>query len=159
LPDVLTVLVIINLILTAGLAALVFTLHHAAIKNLGESLQKLGQQTNEGLNTAPKLLEVREFYQYASEEIQRLLNEAHREGDRAKQDRFRRLLERLNTLKARTLDRTAKILDPSEDENRRRRHSRRPFRPRNRQHKDGGDHPSGNNPSGPSQPPNPGPNA
>jgi len=119
--------------LVIALAVLVvvlsLVLYRCAMKNLRAEIAALAQKTSESLDAGVKLLEVREFYQETSAEYQRMLNEAHRDGDRQRQDRMRRLIERLNTLKARALDRTTRLLE-KEGEAPPRRRRRRPRRSR-----------------------------
>ena len=129
------------------LIALVSLLYRAAVKRLSGQIEKLAHTVNEGLNAGPKMVEVSNFYDYASAEFQRLLNEAHREGNRQRQDRFRRLIERLGTLKARVLDQTAKLLGDREERPSRKRR-RRPRRPKRDKGAEGSR--QGNVPAGPS---------
>jgi hypothetical protein len=40
-----------------------------------------------------------------------MLDEAYKEGNRFRQDQIRRLIERLDTLKVRTLDKSVRVLE------------------------------------------------
>jgi hypothetical protein len=55
-----------------------------------------------------------------------MLDEAYKEGNRFRQDHIRKLIERLEQLKARTLDKTVRILEPQQQDGRNfHRHRRR----------------------------------
>jgi hypothetical protein len=100
----------------------------------------------ETLGASVKLLEVRTYYDQISAEYRKMLDEAYREGNRFRQDHIRRLIERLEQLKARTLDRTVRMLDQPQGQP-------RPFR---RRHRRGGRRhhpPAGPPPSAPPAPP------
>ena len=105
----------------------------------------------QSLGASVKLLEVRNYYDQISAEYRKMLDEAYREGNRFRQDHVRRLIERLEQLKARTLDRTVRILESEETQpfqRRRRRHGRRHFQPP-------GGQPQGAPPKPPTPPPQP----
>ena len=100
----------------------------------------------QALGSSVKLLEVRTYYDQMSAEYKKMLDEAFREGNRFRQDHVRRLIERLEQLKARTLDRTVRMLDQPEGQPRQ-------F---HRCHHRGGRHhrpPAGQPPNAPSAPP------
>lgn len=78
------------------------------------------------LGAATKLLEVRDYYQETHAALDKMLQEAYKEGNRFRQDQIRRLIERLNTMKVRTLDKQVRILESESDQiNRKKRHRRR----------------------------------
>ena len=129
---ILSVLLIIIVLLLISTNVVIFLVYRKLAKRFSSKLDTFADTVNEGVNAGAKMLEIQDFYDTASAEYQRLLNEAHRAGDREKQDRYRKLIERLNALKARTLDRTARMLDdgekaddPSKARRRRPRRSRR----------------------------------
>ena len=126
--QVLEVLVGLTAILVVCLNVLVFVCYRRLRSRLSAEINSLGERVSSTVDAGAKLNEVRDFYEHAEPELQRLLNEAHREGDRKKQDRFRKLVERLNTLKARTVDRSARLLDPEGEGSSRRKRRRRPRR-------------------------------
>jgi hypothetical protein len=117
----------------------------------------------EALGSSVKLLEVRTYYDQMSAEYKKMLDEAFREGNRFRQDHIRRLLERLEQLKARTLDRTVRMLDQPEGQKRElhRRHHRggRRHRPPNGQPPNAPSGPPGYTPPKPPAPPQPKPPA
>ena len=129
---------------------LIFALYRKTAALIKSETGKLTQSVNETMNAGAKLVEIRDYYEHANDEFQRMLKEAQRDADRPKQDRYRRLLDRLNALKARTLDRTASLLDSDGKDSprvRRRsssRRSRRSRRPRSRSSKSSGGSPNAN---------------
>ena len=90
--------------------------------------ERLMAKMEESLGASVKLLEVRNYYEQMSGELKRMLDEALKEGNRFRQDHLRRMIERLEQLKARTLDRTTRLLEAENSErpsrNRRRRGGR-----------------------------------
>ena len=115
------------------------------------------------LGASVKLLEVRTYYDQMSAEYKKMLDEAFREGNRFRQDHIRRLIERLEQLKARTLDRTVRMLDQPEGQKRQfhRRHHRggRRHRPPTGQPPNAPSAPPGYTPPKPPAPPQPKPPA
>ena len=101
--------------------------------------ERLLARMEQSLGVSVKLLEVRNYYDQISAEYKKMLDEAYREGSRFRQDHVRRLIERLEQLKARTLDRTVRILESEEA---------RPFRRRRRRHFPPGGQPPGGQPPG-----------
>ncbi len=97
-----------------------------------EDIEQLMHRVERSLDAAVKLLEVRDYYLQTSESLKNMLQEAYREGNRSRQDQIRKLIDRLDTLKVRALDRTVGVLQgeggPSAP--RRRRRGRRPRRRR-----------------------------
>jgi hypothetical protein len=117
----------------------------------------------QALGSSVKLLEVRTYYDQMSAEYKKMLDEAFREGNRFRQDHIRRLIERLEQLKARTLDRTVRMLDQPEGQKRefQRRHHRggRRHRPPAGQPPNAQPAPPGYTPPKPPAPPQPKPPA
>lgn len=107
---------------------------------------------DENLGASVKMLEVRNYYGQMSAEFKKMLDEAYKDGNRFRQDHIRKLIERLDQLKARTFDKTVRILEqqqePQGGQRRRHRGGRRHgggFRPRNEgQGGPGGQPPQGN---------------
>ena len=86
--------------------------------------ERLISRMEQNLGTSVKLLEVRNYHDQTAAELKKMLDEAYREGNRFRQDQLRRMMERLEALKVRTLDRTVKILEPEMGQPPRRRHRR-----------------------------------
>lgn len=122
------VLVGLTAILVVCLNVVVFLCYRSLVRRISADFGKLADKVSSSVDAGAKINEVRDFFEYANPELQKLLNEAHRDGDRQKQNRFRGLIERMNTLKARTVDRSAKLLDPNADTSSRRKRRRRPRR-------------------------------
>ena len=93
-------------------------------------IEKLHKRLEENMGAAVKLLEVRSYYDEASATLKKMLQDAYKEGNRFRQDQIRKLIDRLNALKVRTVDKTVRILDPTTAPapRKRRRRSRRPRR-------------------------------
>jgi hypothetical protein len=133
------------LILVAPVVALVIVYLRLRAQQRAET-ERVIARMEEMLGASVKLLEVRTYYDQISAEYRKMLDEAYREGNRFRQDHIRRLIERLEQLKARTLDRTVRMLDQPEGQP-------RPFR---RRHRRGGRRhhpPAGPPPNAPPAPP------
>jgi len=121
-----TVLIALALI-AAVVAPTVVYLRLRAAQNA--ETERLMAKMEESLGASVKLLEVRNYYEQMSGELKKMLDEAFKEGNRFRQDHLRRLIERLEQLKARTLDRTTRLLENEEaghgNHRRRRRGGRR----------------------------------
>jgi hypothetical protein len=137
--------ILLALILAASVVAPVIVYLRLRARQRAET-ERVIAHMEETLGASVKLLEVRTYYDQISAEYRRMLEEAYREGNRFRQDHIRRLIERLEQLKARTLDRTVRMLDQPEG-------PPRPFR--RRHHRGGRRHrPPGTPPPGaPSAPP------
>jgi len=108
-----TAIVLLCLILVVScIAPIVF--YRRLTARFRREVSQFVSRLDKNLGAAAKLLEVRDYYQKMSAELKRMLDEAYKEGDRVRQDRLRKLIERLETLKARTLDKTVSILNSSE---------------------------------------------
>ena len=126
------IIIITTFVLVVCGNVLALLLHRKLDRKLSGELRNLAEQVSSSVEAGPKLNEVRDYYESANAEFQKLLNEARREGDRPKQERFRKLIERLNTLKSRTLDKSAKLLESNGGNSTRskRRRRRRPRPPK-----------------------------
>ena len=137
--------VLLVLILVASVVAPVIV--YLRLRGLQRAeTERLIARMEEALGSSVKLLEVRTYYDQMSAEYKKMLDEAFREGNRFRQDHMRRLIERLEQLKARTLDRTVRMLDQPEG----------PKREFHRRHHRGGRRhrpPAGQPPNMPSGPP------
>ena len=114
-------------------------------KSLRGEVSRMTGRLDQNLGAGAKLLEVRDCYQQTSAALKKMLDEAYKEGNRSRQDEIRRLLDRLDTMKVRALDKSVAILDskdPTASRSRRRR-SRRP-RGRRRKRPDNGGKKSSN---------------
>jgi uncharacterized protein HemX len=124
-------MILLLLILAAAVGAPVFLYFRVQARQRAES-ERLMARIEQALGSSVKLLEVRNYYDQMAAEYKKMLDEAYKEGNRFRQDHIRRLVERLEQLKARTLDRTVRILEPQNGRQqfRRRRHrGGRRFRP------------------------------
>jgi hypothetical protein len=138
-----TVLLVLILV-AAVVAPVILYLRLRALQHA--ETERLIARMEEALGSSVKLLEVRTYYDQMSSEYKKMLDEAFREGNRFQQDHVRRLVERLEQLKARTLDKTVRMLDQPESQ-------KREF---HRRHHRGGRHhrpPTGQQPNAPSSPP------
>ncbi len=137
--------VLLALILVAAVGAPVIVYLRLRAQQRAET-ERLIARLEEALGSSVKLLEVRTYYDQISAEYKKMLDEAFREGNRFRQDHVRRLIERLEQLKARTLDRTVRMLDQPEG-------AKREFH--RRHHRGGRRHrpPGGQPPNAPSGPP------
>ena len=99
-------------------------------KRVQNELAQLTRRVDKSLAAGAKLLEVRNYYEQTSAELKKMLDEAYKEGNRFRQDQLRKMIERLDTLRTRTLDKTVSMLDfrSGQSPRKRRRRSRRPRR-------------------------------
>jgi hypothetical protein len=105
--------VLLVLILAASVVAPILVYLRLKAHQRAET-ERFIARMEEALGASVKLLEVRTYYDQMSGEYKKMLDEAFREGNRFRQDHIRRLIERLEQLKARTLDRTVRMLDQPE---------------------------------------------
>ncbi len=138
--------VLLVLILAASVVAPVLVYLRLRAHQRAET-ERFIARMEEALGASVKLLEVRTYYDQMSGEFKKMLDEAFREGNRFRQDHIRRLIERLEQLKARTLDRTVRMLDQPEAQ--KRDFHRRHHRGGRRHHPPAGQQP----PNAPSAPP------
>ena len=112
----------------------IFTVYRILERRLDKTHAGFSQvvsRLDQNLAATVKLLEVRDYYQETSTQLKKMLEEAYKDGNRFRQDQIRGLMARLDTLKARTVDRTVRILDPGAERHTSKRH-RRSRRPRRR---------------------------
>ena len=111
-------------------------------KSLRGEVSRMTGRLDRDLGAGAKLLEVRDYYQQASSALKKMLDDAYKEGNRSRQEEIRRLLDRLETLKVRALDKSVAILDSKNGASRsRQRRSRRPRGRRRKRPGDGGKKP------------------
>jgi len=99
-------------------------------KRVQDEIAQLTRRVDKSLAAGVKLLEVRNYYEQTSAELKKMLDEAYKEGNRFRQDQIRKMIERLDALRTRTLDKTVSMLDSRSGQSprKRRRRSRRPRR-------------------------------
>ena len=108
-------------------------------KSLRGEVSRMTGRLDQNLGAGAKLLEVRDYYQQTSSALKKMLDDAYKEGNRSRQEEIRRLLDRLETLKARALDKSVAILDAKDGASgSRRRRSRRPRGGRRKRPDNGG---------------------
>ena len=151
------VLVAVTLLAALGMPLLVYV---KLRRDQQAEAEKLMARLDESLGASVKLLEVRNYYGQMSGEFKRMLDEAYKEGNRFRQDNVRKLIERLEQLKARTLDKTVKMLEQpaagDQGQNRRRHRGGRRFHGRGRpQGESRGDSQGPSQPRPPAPPPPP----
>jgi len=107
------------------------------------------------LGATVKLIEVRNYYAETSAALKAMLDTAYKEGNRLRQDEIRKLINRLEALKVRTVDKQVRLLESGgQPTTKRRRRSRKPRRRKNnstqsaRKPSDNKPNPEKNNPSG-----------
>jgi hypothetical protein len=150
--------VLLALILVASVVAPVIVYLRLRAQQQAET-ERFIARMEQALGSSVKLLEVRTYYDQISAEYRKMLDEAYREGNRFRQDHVRRLIERLEQLKARTLDRTVRMLDqpegPKREFHRRRHRGGRRHRPPAGPPPNAPPAPPGNPPPKPPAPPQP----
>jgi hypothetical protein len=123
-------LALISVTLIAAVAGPIIVYVRLRAENKAAVEQLIGR-IERSMGASVKLLEVREYYVEMTDHFKKMLDEALRAGDRFRQDQARRLQERLERLKARTLDNTVRMLTPGQDNPPRKRRRRRTGRRRN----------------------------
>ena len=125
----------------AGLAAVAaiaapIVLYVVLMRRVRMDVSRLISHLDQTLASSLKLVEVRDFYAEVSGELRKMLDEAFRDGNKPRQMQLRKLSDRLDALKARTLDNAVRLLEPGAAGQahglgrRRRRHRGRGFQPR-----------------------------
>ncbi len=115
--------VVLLLILLASVAVPI-VIHLRTRARQREETARLVRRIEQSLGGTVMLLEVRDYYEQTSAALKNMLQEAYREGNRFRQDQIRKLIERLDTLKARALDKTMRVLGAEGRPNSRRRRRR-----------------------------------
>ena len=99
------------------------------------------------LGATVKLIEVRNYYAETSAALKTMLDAAYKEGNRLRQDDIRKLINRLEALKVRTVDKQVRLLESGgQPTARKRRRSRKPRRRKNSSTQ-GADKPSNDKPN------------
>ena len=96
-----TALIVLVCLTLLAAVAVPWFLHLRAQARLREQTDRLLSRLDQNLGAATKLLEVRAYYEETAAAYKRMLDEAYKEGNRFRQDQMRKLMERLETLKAR----------------------------------------------------------
>jgi HPt (histidine-containing phosphotransfer) domain-containing protein len=91
-------------------------IYRATTKRFRNDLAALAQKLELATEMPARLLEVREFHQQMTELVQAVLDEARNRKDRRLLEQGLRMRERLEVLKARVLDRTARTLREDEED-------------------------------------------
>ena len=146
-PIVIVQTVLLFLVLIAAVSIPIFV-YERLLKKLRSEISQLTKRMDQNLGASIKLLEVRDYYQQTSAALKKLLDEAYKDGNRFRQDEIKKLLERLDTLKVRALDKTISILGAEKAQSsKRRRRSRRPRtrRPSDQNRSNRGQKPQGGN--------------
>ena len=122
-------IVLLCLILAAAVIVPIVIARRTTAKMRSE-VSQLISRIDKSLGAAIKLLEVRDYYDTTATELKKLLDEAYKDGNRQRQEAIRKMIQRLDTLKARALDKTVRILDGDAKtaSRKRRRNTRRPRR-------------------------------
>jgi hypothetical protein len=121
------ILIIAGLTLLAAVV-LPIAVHLRTLKKVKQETSQLISNLDKNLAATVKLLEVRSYYDETSATLKKMLDVAYKDGNRFRQDQIRQLINRLETLKVRALDKQVGILKaggPSPSRKRRR-------KPRNR---------------------------
>lgn len=96
----------------SGAAFALIYIHHLRFEkqwaNLENELLKAG-------SAVADVMELKDFYDFMSGEIREQLEEAHRQKDRARVQKLQRMKDRLETLKARVIDRPIKKAQEQSD--------------------------------------------
>lgn len=135
----------------ASSIAVPLVVYRGLMKKVRDQVSQMTIRLDQDLGAGAKLIEVRDYYQQASASLKKMLDDAYKEGNRQRQDELKRLLERLEAMKTRALDKSVSILGPDQAAapRKRRRRSRRPRTqrpPGDRQN--GNRRPSGQKPNG-----------
>ena len=122
-----TVLLFLILIASVSIPILIY---ERLTKKSDSQISQLTNRMDQNQNASAKFLEVRDYYQQTAAALKKLLDEAYKDGNRFRQEEIKKLLDRLETLKVRVLDKTVRLLDGNKPKSSRRRRKKR--RPRNR---------------------------
>ena len=106
------IFVLLALTLVAAVGTPWFLFRHLLSKQKAETSQ-MSSLLDRHLGATVKLLEVRDYYEETSRALKKMLDEAYKEGNRFRQDQIRKLVDRLDAMKIRALDKQVRILDAS----------------------------------------------
>jgi uncharacterized membrane protein YccC len=102
--------IVANLVLTLATPIL---LDRRSRRQQRELTRQLIGQMEQSLSASVKLLEVRNCYEEVSRALHKMLQNAYRDGDRFRQDELRKLIDRLDAMRTRVLDKTVRLLEPA----------------------------------------------
>ena len=128
------ILIIAGLTLLAAVV-LPIAVHFRTLKKVKQETNQLISNLDKNLAATVKLLEVRSYYEETSATLKKMLDDAYKDGNRFRQDQIRQLINRLETLKVRALDKQVGILaagGQAPSGKRRRSHRSRSRKPRSR---------------------------
>jgi len=148
-PIAVVQIVLLCLILVAACVTPILV-YYRLIRKVRREVAQLLSRLDKHLAAGARLVEVQNYCQQTSGELKKMLDEAYKEGNRFRQQQIRKLMERLDTLKVRALDRAVNVLEPGSSrpprKRRRRSRSRRkpgssPNKPRDKGSRSTGEHP------------------
>ena len=103
---VIIILAIFAVLLLLGFSLVLYQVVRRQERHLGGFLHEVERN----LDYATKLLEVRDFHDFLRKETDEMLAAAYAAGDRPQQERIQKIQERLETMRARTLEKTMALL-------------------------------------------------
>lgn len=104
LAGLICVLVLLDLVLSR-------VRHSGIVNRLDEILARLDKAPGRPADRAAELLEAKNFHDEFLAELESLLTEAYRVKDKERVQQLQRMRERLETFRARTLDKAVRSLD------------------------------------------------
>lgn len=121
---------VIAIIIAAGAAVIVcvavqIILHRRLMAYLRAQNERVVARVDEGLGASAKFLEVQEYCNETTREMQRLISEANKERNRQRVDQIRRMRDRLEAMRARVIDKTVNLIGGEEPRPKKRRRRRR----------------------------------
>jgi len=127
MPSYIIILLVLTFLTLVAAVAVPLLLHRRLLRRQQVESAQTVSRLDRHLGAAVKLLEVRDYYEDTSKALAKMLDEAYKEGNRFRQDQLRRLVDRLEAMKVRTLDKQVQILEgtPRLPKKRRRRRPRR----------------------------------
>ncbi len=123
------IVVLIGLTLIAAVAVPII-LYQRLLNRVRSETSQLISRLDKNLAASVKLIEVRDYYDETSAALKEMLDQAYKEGNRQRQDDIRKLVNRLETLKIRAVDKQVSILTPDGGNSRRKKRRRRSSRRR-----------------------------
>lgn len=104
-------IVVLLILALVTAVCLPLVLYVRLIRSVKAETSQFISHLDRNLAATVKLLEVRDYYEKTSAALKKMLQEAYKEGNRFRQDEIRKLIDRLDALKVRTVDKQVRILD------------------------------------------------
>ena len=127
MPDAVNGAMLVGMCLVLATSIVVpIVLYRRLLAQQKQQTSQFISRIDQHLGASVKLLEVRDYYEETAKALKKMLDEAYKEGNRFRQDELRKLIDRLDAMKARTLDKQVRVLEGDKSQSVKKRRRRRP---------------------------------